>query len=101
MTDGTVWKQAIVSDGFNIKDPSQDEFKLISTSELKAELTEKVDRALSKGLPISKSSAIVPKKYPPGVKVHMFKEVTDLSLENKRNFWQNIYTLMGMKTGRN
>ena len=68
-----------MSDGVNIIDPAQEEFRMISTSELKAELTEKVDRALFKGLPISQSSNIVPKKFPPGVKVHMYKEVTDES----------------------
>ena len=57
---------------------------MVTTAQLKQELTEKVDRALKRGIPIHKSASILQKKYPPGVKVHMYKEVVEDSKSAKR-----------------
>ena len=54
LTDRKVWKHAIVSEGSAIKDLSQNETKIISTAQLKLELTEKMDRAIKKGVPVHK-----------------------------------------------
>jgi len=49
LTDSTVWKHAIVSDGQAIKNLKEEEFKMVSTAQLKLELTEKMDKAVARG----------------------------------------------------
>ena len=48
-TDSKVWKHAIVSNGDAVKDIANDEVKMISTKNLKFELTEKMDKEIAKG----------------------------------------------------
>lgn len=49
VTDSRGWRLAIISDGAAIKDLSQEEFKMVSTAQLKLQLTNKMDRLAAKG----------------------------------------------------
>ena len=48
LTDDLVWKHAIVSDGKAISNPADNKPKMVSTAQLKIELTEKADKVKSK-----------------------------------------------------
>ena len=44
-TDAAVWKQAIISDGTNIKDLTENNYVMKTTAQLKLELTSKQEKA--------------------------------------------------------
>lgn len=79
---------------------------MISTAELKLELTEKMDRAVAKGgykarnVPM-KSSSASQQPYPAGVKCHMYADVIKNREADTKNHWNNIYQLLGSKAGSN
>ncbi len=69
---------------------------MITTAQLKLELTEKMDKAVAKGgnkarnVPL-KSSSASQRPYPAGVKYHMYADVVKNHEADTKNHWNNIY----------
>ena len=111
VTEPRGWRLAILTDGQAIKDLSQEEFKMVSTAELKMQLTKKLDRLKLQQAQQSKS--LDPKKkaqptqtetyikepYPAGVKFHMFKEQVEDQEAKRKSYWHQIYKLCSKQQG--
>ena len=80
------WRLAILTDGNAIKDLTQEEFKMVSTAELKLQLTQKLDRLRvqqtanksadpKKKAKVAQTDSYIKEPYPAGVKFHMFQEM--------------------------
>ena len=64
-----------------MKDLNEEEFKMVSTKELKMQLTSKIDRLVAKNgvnaINKSKSKSYIEEPYPIGVKFNMYRELID------------------------
>ena len=96
-----MWKHAIVSDGKAIHNPLDSKPKMVSTAQLKIELTEKFDKAAQKkaGQKQRQSQsqmAATQSSFPAGAKYHMYREVLDDMNDNRNNYWEKIMGLLGV-----
>ena len=75
LTDRDVWQHAIVSDGNRIKDVQENGARMISTDQLKIEMSQRITEALRKGRSLSQIHTRNSHSYPDGVKFHMYRNV--------------------------
>ena len=79
LSDSRGWRLAILTDGAAIKDPCQEDFKMVSTAQLKAQQSDKRYKIWPKNnsLPTSQRQDQVKKPYPAGAKLKIFQDLID------------------------